>query len=108
MGAGTERDKRRGGSVQDRGECSEEECAITPIFSFLLLSRPLFEVLTGVKIVSTINYFGVIVLGVAALGRLFMELQYFLMEIAGNPSGVRISRTLWHRISASTRGRTRV
>jgi ATP-binding cassette subfamily B (MDR/TAP) protein 1 len=57
--------------------------AMTPVFSFLL-SRLLFEVSTGAHNVSTINFFGGVVLGIAALDGLLMGLKYFIMETAGN------------------------
>jgi ATP-binding cassette subfamily B (MDR/TAP) protein 1 len=57
--------------------------AMTPVFSFLL-SCLLFEVSTGAHNVSTINLFGGVVLGIAALDGLLMGLKYFIMETAGN------------------------
>jgi len=65
--------------------------AMTPLFSFLL-SRLLFEVSTGAHDVSTINFFGGIVLGIAALDGVLMGLKYFLMETAGNAWVLRIRR----------------
>jgi ATP-binding cassette subfamily B (MDR/TAP) protein 1 len=56
---------------------------MTPVFSFLL-SRLLFEVSSSTHNVSTINFFGRVVLGIAALDELLMDLKYFLMETAGN------------------------
>lgn len=54
----------------------------TPIFSFLL-SRLLFEVSTGAQNVSTINQFGGLVLGMAALDGVFLGLKYYVMEYCG-------------------------
>ena len=56
--------------------------SMTPIFSFLL-SRLLFEVSTGARDVSTINQFGGIVLGIAALDGMFLGLKYYVMEYCG-------------------------
>ncbi|KAG6851298.1 hypothetical protein H0H93_011734 [Arthromyces matolae] len=56
--------------------------AMTPLFSYLL-SRLLYEVSIGATHISTINVFGAIVLGVAALDGLFIGLKYFIMETAG-------------------------
>ena len=56
--------------------------SMTPIFSFLL-SRLLFEVSTGAQNVSTINQFGGIVLGIAALDGIFLGLKYYVMEYCG-------------------------
>ncbi|KAF9531240.1 P-loop containing nucleoside triphosphate hydrolase protein [Crepidotus variabilis] len=53
---------------------------MTPLFSFLL-SRLLFEVSIGGTNVSTINRFGGIVLGIAAIDGLFLGSKYFIMEI---------------------------
>jgi ATP-binding cassette subfamily B (MDR/TAP) protein 1 len=65
--------------------------AMTPVFSFLL-SHLLFEVSTGAHNVSTINFFGGLVLGVAAFDGLLMGFKYFLMETAGNAWVLRIRR----------------
>ena len=56
--------------------------SMTPIFSFLL-SRLLFEVSSGARNVSTINQFGGLVLGIAALDGLFLGLKYYVMEYCG-------------------------
>ena len=56
--------------------------SMTPIFSFLL-SRLLFEVSSGAHDISTINQFGGIVLGIAALDGLFLGLKYYVMEYCG-------------------------
>lgn len=56
--------------------------AMTPIFSFLL-SRLLFEVSIGAQNVSNINFFGGLVLAVAAIDGLFLGLKYFVMETSG-------------------------
>ncbi|KAF9472081.1 P-loop containing nucleoside triphosphate hydrolase protein [Pholiota conissans] len=53
--------------------------AVTPLFSFLL-SRLLFEVSIGAQDTSTINFFGGLVLGVAAIDGLFIGLKYIIME----------------------------
>ncbi|KDQ51622.1 hypothetical protein JAAARDRAFT_40847 [Jaapia argillacea MUCL 33604] len=53
--------------------------AMTPIFSFLL-SKLMFEVSIGATNVSTINAYGGIVLGVAALDGLFMGTKFIVME----------------------------
>lgn len=53
--------------------------AITPVFSFLL-SRLLFEVSIGAKDISTINIFGGIVLGIAAIDGILMGMKFFIME----------------------------
>ena len=55
---------------------------MTPISSFLL---PLlfFEVSTGAQNVSTINEFGGLVLGMAALDGVFLGLKYYVMEHCG-------------------------
>ena len=55
---------------------------MTPIFSFLL-SRLLFEVSSGAQNVSTINQFGGLVLGIAALDGVFLGLKYYVMEHCG-------------------------
>ncbi|KAE9405365.1 P-loop containing nucleoside triphosphate hydrolase protein [Gymnopus androsaceus JB14] len=56
--------------------------AMTPVFSFLL-SRLLFEVSTGVKDVRTVNQYGGLVLGMAALDGLLMGVKFFLMQTLG-------------------------
>ena len=56
--------------------------SMTPIFSFLL-SRLLFEVSTGAQNVSTINQFGGLVLGIAAMDGVFLGLKYYVMEHCG-------------------------
>ena len=56
--------------------------SVTPVFSFLL-SRLLFEVSIGAQDVSTINKFGGIVLGFAALDGIFLGLKYYIMEYCG-------------------------
>jgi ATP-binding cassette subfamily B (MDR/TAP) protein 1 len=56
--------------------------SMTPIFSFLL-SRLLFEVSIGAQNVSTINQFGGLVLGIAAMDGLFLGLKYYVMEHCG-------------------------
>ncbi|GAW08293.1 P-loop containing nucleoside triphosphate hydrolase protein [Lentinula edodes] len=56
--------------------------AMTPIFSFLL-SRLLFEVSTGVQDVRTVNEYGGLVLGMAALDGLLMGVKFFLMQSLG-------------------------
>ena len=53
--------------------------AMTPVFSFLL-SRLMFEVSIGAQNTSTINMYGGIVLGIAALDGLFLGLKYFVLE----------------------------
>ena len=53
--------------------------SVTPIFSFLL-SRLLFEVSSGAL---TINQFGGLVLGIAALDGVFLGLKYYVMEHCG-------------------------
>lgn len=53
--------------------------AMTPVFSFLL-SRLLFEVSIGASNISTINVFGALVLGIAALDGFLLGLKYFIME----------------------------
>ena len=73
--------------------------AMTPVFSFLL-SRLLFEVSTGAHNVATINYFGGLVLGIAALDGLLMGLKYFLMETAGNAWVLRIRRRAFASVLA--------
>ena len=55
---------------------------MTPLFSFLL-SRVLFEVSAGAQDVRTINIFGGLVLGVAALDGLLLGLKYVIMEAVG-------------------------
>jgi ATP-binding cassette, subfamily B (MDR/TAP), member 1 len=65
--------------------------AMTPVFSFLLSRLP-FEVSTGAHNVYTINFFGAIVLGIAALDGLLMGFKYFIMETAGNAWVLRIRR----------------
>jgi ATP-binding cassette, subfamily B (MDR/TAP), member 1 len=52
---------------------------MTPIFSFLP-SRLLYEVFSGAQNVSTINQFGGLVLGMAALDGVFLGLKYYVME----------------------------
>jgi ATP-binding cassette subfamily B (MDR/TAP) protein 1 len=47
---------------------------------------------TGAHNVSTINFFGAIVLGIAALDGLLMGLKYFIMETEGNAWVLRIRR----------------
>ena len=56
--------------------------SMTPVFSFLL-SRLLFEVSSGAQNVSTINQFGGLVLGIAALDGVFLGLKYYIMEHCG-------------------------
>jgi ATP-binding cassette subfamily B (MDR/TAP) protein 1 len=56
--------------------------SMTPVFSFLL-SRLLFEVSSGARDVSTINQYGGLVLGVAALDGVFLGLKYYVMEYCG-------------------------
>jgi ATP-binding cassette subfamily B (MDR/TAP) protein 1 len=73
--------------------------AMTPVFSYLL-SRLLFEVSTGAKDVSTINFFGGIVLTVAALDGLLLGLKYFLMETAGNTWVLRIRKLAFGNVLA--------
>ena len=65
--------------------------AMTPLFSFLL-SRLQFEVSTGAHNISTINFFGGVVLVIAALDGLLLGFKYFLMETAGNAWVLRIRR----------------
>jgi ATP-binding cassette subfamily B (MDR/TAP) protein 1 len=62
---------------------------MTPVSSFL---SGLFEVSTGAHNISTINFFGQVVLGIAALDGLLMGLKYFIMETAGNAWALRIRR----------------
>jgi ATP-binding cassette subfamily B (MDR/TAP) protein 1 len=73
--------------------------AMTPVFSFLL-SHLLFEVSTGAHNVSTINFFGGLVLGVAALDGLLMGFKYFLMETAGNAWVLRIQQQAFANVLA--------
>jgi ATP-binding cassette subfamily B (MDR/TAP) protein 1 len=54
---------------------------MTPIFS--LFSRLLFEVAIGARDVSTINKFGGIVLGIAAIDDILLGSKYFIMESCG-------------------------
>ncbi|KAF9559515.1 P-loop containing nucleoside triphosphate hydrolase protein [Agrocybe pediades] len=56
--------------------------ALTPLFSFLL-SRLLFEISIGAQDVSNINFFGGLVLAVAAIDGLVLGLKYYLMETSG-------------------------
>ncbi|EDR11780.1 uncharacterized protein LACBIDRAFT_313530 [Laccaria bicolor S238N-H82] len=56
--------------------------AMTPIFSFLL-SRLLFEVSIGAQDISTINKFGGILVGIAAIDGILLGTKYFKMEICG-------------------------
>ncbi|KAJ7449923.1 P-loop containing nucleoside triphosphate hydrolase protein [Mycena latifolia] len=53
--------------------------AMTPIFSYLL-SRLFYGVATGAHDSRTINIYGFIVLGTAALDGIFIGLKYFIME----------------------------
>jgi ATP-binding cassette subfamily B (MDR/TAP) protein 1 len=66
---------------------------MTPVFSFLL-SRLLFKVSTSADKVSTINFLGGVVLGIATLDGLLMGLKYFIMETAGNTWVLHIRRQL--------------
>jgi ATP-binding cassette subfamily B (MDR/TAP) protein 1 len=75
---------------------------MTPVFSFLL-SRLLFEVSIGASNVSTINKFGAIVLGAAALDGLFFGLKYFIMEAASNAWLSRLRSWSFRRILAQDR-----
>ena len=72
--------------------------SMTPIFSFLL-SQLLFEISSGAQNVSTINQFGGLVLGIAALDGVFLGLKYYVMEHCGmswitNPRSVAIKKIL--------------
>lgn len=76
--------------------------AMTPVFSFLL-SHLLFEVSIGALNVSTINIFGAIVLGAAALDGLFFGLKYFIMETASSSWLTRLRSESFRRILAQDR-----
>jgi ATP-binding cassette subfamily B (MDR/TAP) protein 1 len=56
--------------------------AMTPLFSFLLSSL-LYQVSIGAKNTTTLNIYGGIVLGVAALDGLLLGLKHFVMEQVG-------------------------
>jgi len=71
--------------------------AMTPVFSYLL-SRLLFEVSIGAQNVSTINAFGGLVLGVAAVDGLFLGLKYFVMETSGMLWVTHIRKSAFSRI----------
>ncbi|CAA7261014.1 unnamed protein product [Cyclocybe aegerita] len=71
--------------------------AMTPVFSYLL-SRLLFEVSTGAQNVNTINRFGGLVLGIAAIDGLFLGLKYFVMETCGMFWVTKIRNNAWSRI----------
>lgn len=73
--------------------------AMTPIFSFLL-SRLLFEVSIGAQDTSTINKFGGIVLGVAAIDGILMGLKYFIMETSAMAWITRIRKSTFARVLA--------
>jgi ATP-binding cassette subfamily B (MDR/TAP) protein 1 len=71
--------------------------AMTPVFSYLL-SRLLFEVSIGAQNVSTINTFGGLVLGVAAVDGFFLGLKYFVMETSGMLWVTHIRKSAFSRI----------
>jgi ATP-binding cassette subfamily B (MDR/TAP) protein 1 len=66
--------------------------AMTPIFSFLL-SRLMFEVSIGAQDTSTINIYGGIVLGIAAMDGLLLGLKYFIMETTAMAWVTRVRNT---------------
>ncbi|KAL0945944.1 hypothetical protein HGRIS_012223 [Hohenbuehelia grisea] len=76
--------------------------AMTPIFSFLL-SRLLFEASTGADNTKVINYFGGIVLGIAALDGLLIGLKYFVMESTALAWVTRIRKLAFARVLAQDR-----
>ncbi|KAJ7675480.1 P-loop containing nucleoside triphosphate hydrolase protein [Mycena rosella] len=71
--------------------------AITPVFSFLL-SRLFFEVSIGAQDTPTINKYGAIVLGVAALDGLLMGLKYFIMQAAAMAWVTRLRKDAFARV----------
>jgi ATP-binding cassette subfamily B (MDR/TAP) protein 1 len=71
--------------------------SMTPIFSFLL-SRLLFEVSSGAQDVSTINQYGGLVLGIAALDGLFLGLKYYVMEYCGVSWIANLRSVAFHKI----------
>jgi ATP-binding cassette subfamily B (MDR/TAP) protein 1 len=71
--------------------------AMTPIFSFLL-SRLLFEVSIGAQDVSTINKFGGILVGIAAIDGILLGTKYFVMEICGMSWVTRIRSTALYNV----------
>jgi hypothetical protein len=81
---------------------------MTPVFSFLL-SRLLFEVSSGAHNVSTINFFGGIVLGIAALDGLLVGLKWKPQAMPGFcASGDKGLPTSWIKIkSGSIKGECR-
>ncbi|KAJ7119608.1 P-loop containing nucleoside triphosphate hydrolase protein [Mycena epipterygia] len=71
--------------------------AITPVFSFLL-SRLFFEVSIGAQDTRTINTYGALVLGVAALDGLLMGLKYFIMQATAMTWVTRLRKTAFARV----------
>lgn len=71
--------------------------AMTPIFSFIL-SRLLFEVSIGATNTEAINFFGGLVLGIAALDGLLLGLKYFVMESVGMAWVTRIRTMAFSRV----------
>ena len=71
--------------------------AMTPIFSFLL-SRLLFEVSIGAQDVSTINKFGGILVGIAAIDGILLGTKYFIMETCGMSWVTRIRSTALYNV----------
>ncbi|KAG8216217.1 P-loop containing nucleoside triphosphate hydrolase protein [Butyriboletus roseoflavus] len=72
--------------------------AMTPIFSFLL-SRLMFEVSASPGAAS-INFYGVLVLGIAVVDGLVMGFKYFLMETSAIRWVTRLRNTAYSRVLA--------
>ena len=70
---------------------------MTPIFSFLL-SRPLSEVSIGAQDISTINKFGAILVGIAAIDGILLGTKYFITEICGMSWVTRIPSTALYNV----------
>ena len=72
---------------------------MTPVFSFLL-SKLLFEVSIGGRDTATINFFGGLVLAVAAIDGVFLGLKYFIMETCAMSWLTRVRKIALARILA--------
>ncbi|KAF8212117.1 P-loop containing nucleoside triphosphate hydrolase protein [Mycena galopus ATCC 62051] len=73
--------------------------AMTPIFSYLL-SQLFYSVATGAHDSATINKYGFIVLGTAALDGIFIGLKYFIMETTSISWITRVRKACFERVLA--------